>query len=89
MIYNARCACLEGAWGLDSFSLHCPIFRAVEGLLAIPNGLAIPNTPPFVIDTDRKAFFICSLMARFFCINGVTHRSTVARTVMCRQGGRG
>ena len=27
-----------------------------EGLLAIPNGLAIPNTPPFMINTctDNK-----------------------------------
>ena len=28
----------------------------VEGLLAIPNGLAIPNTPPFIIGTDNMAF---------------------------------
>ena len=44
--------------------------RHIEGLLAIPNGLAIPNTPPFMIDTDHTAFFICCLMARFFCMNG-------------------
>ena len=31
--------------------------RHIEGLLAIPNGLAIPNTPPFMIDTDNTAFF--------------------------------
>ena len=29
----------------------------VEGLLPIPNGLAIPNTPPFMIDTDSMAIF--------------------------------
>ena len=33
--------------------------------------LAIPNTLPFMIDTDNMAFlFICSLMARFLCMNG-------------------
>ena len=27
----------------------------VEGFLAIANGLAIPITPPFMIDTDNMA----------------------------------
>ena len=43
----------------------------LDGLLAVPNGLAIPNSPPFMIDTDNLAFLICSLTARFCCINGI------------------
>ena len=31
--------------------------NVVEGNLAIANGLAIPNTPPFMVDTDNMAFF--------------------------------
>ena len=46
------------------------LYSDIEGLLAFPDGLAIPNTTPFMIDTDNMAFFICSLIARFFCING-------------------
>ena len=33
------------------------IIYHVEGLLAIPNRLAIQNTPPFMIATDSVAFF--------------------------------
>ena len=29
----------------------------LEGVFAIPNGLAIPSTPLFMIDTDNMAFF--------------------------------
>ena len=31
--------------------------KALEVLLAIPNSLAIPNTPPFMIDIDSMAFW--------------------------------
>ena len=30
--------------------------NTIERLLVIPNGLSIPNTPPFMIDTDNMAF---------------------------------
>ena len=42
----------------------------VEGLLAIPKGPAIPNTFPSWQILIIRHVFICSLMARFFCING-------------------
>ena len=46
----------------------------IEGLLPLPNSLAIPNNPPFMIDTDSMAFLICRLICRliacFFCMNG-------------------
>ena len=36
--------------------------KALEGVLAIPNGLAIPNTPPFMIDIDSMAFWHLSML---------------------------
>ena len=46
-----------------------PRIDIVKGVLDIPNGLANPKTPPFIIDADNMAFFIDSLMAHFFCMN--------------------
>ena len=43
----------------------------LEGDPVIPKGLAVPNTPPFMIITDNMAFFNYSLIAHFFCMNGI------------------
>ena len=44
----------------------------MEGDLAIPNGLIIPNTPAFMTNTDNMAFFFnYGLNAHFFCMNGI------------------
>ena len=62
------------SWSTDERNLNDTIQHLkeseLEGVLAIPNGVAIPNTPPFMIDTANMAFFICSLMARFLCMTG-------------------
>ena len=44
----------------------------IRGTSCCPNGLAIPNTPPFIIDAESMAFFSSvGLMACFFCMNGI------------------
>ena len=41
---------------ISAFVFRC-LDSIIEGVLAIPNGLAIQNTPPFMIDTANMAFF--------------------------------
>ena len=44
------------------------------------------NTLPFIIDTDNMDFFfICSLMARFFCINGTQQYCPERMRGLCKR----